>query len=262
MGYCLVERNRRYKILKLALVYVVWDGEEIFTHSYRNMAPLADGVIIVWSRLSNNCQNVGNFDPSRYPNAIAVNHEPNPGKSKQMNERDKRNAGLREAKRLGFTHFLMLDVDEFYDPIEFETEKARFKNDDLHGLVCRVKTYFKKPELTIGYDPATFVPFIHKITPSLHYAMNKRYPFAYDSNGPRIDPTRQLNIKRGVEWSTITMHHYSHVRNDIRVKIENSSANLGRSTLLDDWLNAEEGYHVKMYNRDLVKCENQFNIVL
>ncbi len=92
--------------------------------------------------------------------------------------------------------------------------------------------------------------------------MNKRYPFAYDANGPRIDPTRQLNIKRGVEWSTITMHHYSHVRNDIRVKIENSSANLGRSTLLEDWLNAKEGYLVKMYNRVLEKVPNYFNIQL
>ena len=247
--------------MKLCAIYNIWDGEEIFEHSFENMKPLVDGVIIVWSRLSNNCQNVGGFDPTKY-DAIAVNHEPSIAKSKQSNERDKRNAGLREAKRQGFTHFLMMDVDEFYDPNEFIQAKQRFKNDDLQGLVCRVKIYFKTPELTIGYDPATFVPFIHKLTPSLHYALNKRYPFAYDQNGPRIDPTRQLNINREVEWSDITMHHYSHVRNDIRVKIENSSANLGRSSLLEDWLNAKEGYLVKMYQRTLVSCENQFNIQL
>ena len=250
------------KEIKLVGIYNLWDGEEIFEHSYRNMAPLLDAVIIVWSRLSNSCQSVGCYDPTKYPNAIHINHEPSPGKGKQSNERDKRNAGLREAKRLGFTHFLMLDCDEFYEPIEFVKEIDRFKDPDLHGLVCRVKTYFKNPSLTIGYDPVTYVPFIQKITPSLHYSMNRRYPFAYDSNGPRIDPTRQLNIKRGVEWSTVTMHHYSHVRNDIRVKIENSSANLGRSSLLEDWLNAKEGYLVKMYNRVLVSCDNQFNIQL
>lgn len=249
--------------IKIVLVYNLWDGEEIFEHSYRNMAPLVDAVIIVWSRLSNNCQNMGCFDPSKYPNAILVNHEPSPAKTKQNNERDKRNAGLREAKRHNFTHFLMMDCDEFYDPIEFEIEKKRFKRDSLNGLVCKVRTYFKSPSLTIGDDPVTFVPFIHKLTPSLHYAMNKRYPFAYDKNGGgRIDPTRQLNVKHGVEWSDITMHHYSHVRNDIRVKIENSSANLGRSSLLEDWLNAKEGYFVKMYQRTLVSCENQFNIQL
>lgn len=247
---------------KLCLIYNIWDGEEIFKHSYQNMAHLADGVIIVWSRLSNNCQNVGCYEPSDYPNATHVNHEPSPAKTKQANERDKRNAGLREAKRQGFTHFLMLDVDEFYNPEEFLMEKHRIEKNNLEGLVCRVKTYFKRPDLTIGYDPATRVPFIHKLHPSLHYGMNKRYPFAYDQNGCRIDPTRQLNIKQGVEWSDITMHHYSHVRNDIRVKIENSSANLGRSSLLEDWLNAKEGYLCKMYNRVLVKCDNQFNIQL
>lgn len=248
--------------MKLVAIYILFDGEEIFEHSYRNIEPLVDDVIIVWSRLSNSCQSVGCYDPLKYPNAIHVNHEPSIGKIKQANERDKRNAGLREAKRQNFTHFLMMDVDEFYDPQEFLMEKHRIEHKNLEGLVCRVKTYFKTPSLTIGYDPNTYVPFIHKLTPSLHYGMNKRYPFAYDKNGPRIDPTRQLNIKRGVEWSDITMHHYSHVRNDIRVKIENSSANLGRSTLLEDWLNAKEGYFVKMYQRTLVSCENQFNIQL
>lgn len=249
--------------MKICAIYIVFDGEEIFEHSYRNIAPLVDDVIVVWSRLSNSCQSVGCYDPLKYPKAIHVNHEPSIGKIKQANERDKRNAGLREAKRRGFTHFLMCDVDEFYEPQEFLMEKHRIAhNKNLEGLVCRVKTYFKSPELTIGYDPVTYVPFIHKLTPSLHYGMNKRYPFAYDANGPRIDPTRQLNIKRGVEWSDITMHHYSHVRNDIRVKIANSSANLGRSTLLEDWLNAKEGYFVKMYQRTLVSCENQFNIQL
>lgn len=251
--------------MNLVAIYNIWDGVEIFEHSYRNIRPLVDSVIIVWSRLSNNCQNTGNYDPSKYPGAIHVNHEPSPAKTKQHNERDKRNEGLREAKRHSFTHFLMLDVDEFYDPEEFLFEKAKFdakRKDELLGLVCNVKTYFKRPDLTIGYDPSTRVPFIHKLMPSLHYGMNKRYPFAYDAGGARIDPTRQLNIKRGVEWSDITMHHYSHVRNDIRVKIENSSANLGRSTLLEDWLNAKEGYRVKMYDRVLEKCDNQFNIQL
>lgn len=248
--------------MKLCLIWILWDGEEVFEHSYRNMAPLADATIIVWSRLSNNCQSVGGYDPKKYPNAIHVNHEPSMGKTKHENEKDKRNAGLREAKRHNFTHFLMMDCDEFYDPHEFIEAKRLIEKKNLEGLVCRVKTYFKSPELTIGYDPSTRVPFIHKLTPSLHYGMNKRYPFAYDNGGARIDPTRQLNIKRGVEWSDITMHHYSHVRNDIRVKIENSSANLGRSSLLEDWLNAKEGYLCKMYNRVLVKCENQFNIQL
>ena len=123
--------------MKLVLIYIAWDGDEILEHSYRNMRPLVDDIIIVWSRLSNSCANVGNFDPSKYK-CISVNHEPSPGKSKQMNERDKRNAGLREAKRQGFTHFLMADCDEFYVPEEFLREKERFEDNngnELQGIV-------------------------------------------------------------------------------------------------------------------------------
>lgn len=246
--------------MKLCAIFNVWDGEEIFKYSFENIRPLVDDVIIVWSRLSNSCQSIGGFDPTKYK-AIYVNHEPNIGRTKHDNERDKRNAGLREAKRQGFTHFIMMDIDEFYDHDEFISDKERIKKDNLNGLVCQVKLYFKRPDLTLGLDPSTRVPHIQKIVPSLHFAMNKRYPFAYDDKGGcRIDPTRQTNIKNGVEWSKSTMHHYSHVRDDIRIKIENSSANLSRSSLLDDWLNAKEGYFVKMYNRELVSCENKFNI--
>ena len=248
--------------MKIVAIFNIWDGEEIFKHSFENIRPLVDDVIIVWSRLSNSCQIVGNFDPTKYK-AISVNHEPSMGKTKHENERDKRNAGLREAKRRNFTHFIMCDADEFYDPNEFLADKERVEKDDLNGLVCNLQIYFKRPDLTIGLDPTTRVPTIQKLTPSVHFAPNKRYPFAYDERGGcRIDPTRQLNTKDKVEWSETIMHHYSHVRDDIRVKIASSSANLGRSSLLEDWTNAEEGYFVKMYQRTLVKCENQFNIQL
>lgn len=244
--------------IKLCAIFVIWDGEEIFKHAYRCILPLVDDVIIVWSRVSN-AGNEGDFDPTRYP-GIHVNFEPEPIKQRQINERNKRNAGLREAKRHNFTHFLMMDCDEFYDPNEFLAEKERIVRNNLNGLVCRVKTYIKSPELTVGYDPSTRVPFIHKLHSSIHYCLNRRYPFAYDANGPRIDPTRQLNINNGIEWSDITMHHYSHVRKDIRIKIANSSANLGRSSLLEDWMNAKEGYFCKLYNKPIERCENRFNI--
>ena len=39
------------------------------------------------------------------------------------NERNKRNFGLQKAKELGYTHFLMMDADEFYEPSEFLKEK-------------------------------------------------------------------------------------------------------------------------------------------
>ncbi len=155
----------------------------------------------------------------------------------------------------------MLDSDEVYDPKEFRLEKARIENGDFQGTVCRLKTYFKSPTLTIGYD-TTLVPFIHKITPELKFEWNRAYPYAWEGNNIRIDPTRQLNITSGVEMSEIVMFHYSWIRSDIKKKIRNSTArqNIERSTILEDYKNAEEGYFCKFYGKILIKEQNIFNI--
>lgn len=245
--------------MKLAAVYICWDGEELLPYSIANILPLVDDIIIVWSRKSNKGE-IGNFNPEQFKYHL-VNHEPDLSLTPHDNERAKRNAGLDEAKRLGFTHFLMLDCDEFYDHAQFKAAKQKIIERRLNGLICDVQVFFGSPELTIGKDPATRVPFIHRIFPNLKFKQSRHYPFAYDKNGCRIDPTRQLNVKTGVEFDKdLTMLHYSWVRKDIRIKVRNSSANLARSSCLEDVKNAREGYFCKMYQRELVRCENKFNI--
>jgi hypothetical protein len=58
------------------------------------------------------------------------------------------------------------------------------------------------------------------------------------------------------------MHHYSYVRKDINLKIENSSANLKRSRhiIYEELVNAKPGYLSKLYHQELKECENYFNI--
>lgn len=243
----------------ITLIYVAWDYE-FLRESIENLRPVVDDVIIVWSKMSNR-GNAGTFDADDWRDCILLNYEPTVSKGCHYNERAKRNLGLLEAKKRGFSHFLMMDCDEFYDAEHFARERDRMYESDLNGLVCGLMVYFKEPTLTIGPDPATRVPFIHRILRSLEFRTNKKYPFAYDENGPRIDPTRQMNIDKRVEWSPIIMHHYSWVRKNIMDKINNSSANLkGNPYILDDFNNAKEGYFVKMYQRTLTRCENHFNL--
>jgi hypothetical protein len=87
-------------------------------------------------------------------------------------------------------------------------------------------------------------------------------PFAYEKGAIFIDPTRQLNIHSGVKWSGIMMHHFSYLRKDLRKKIRNSTAakNLAKSTVIEDYQNAKEGYFCKMYGATLNKCDNLFNM--
>jgi len=254
--------------MKLCAIYNVWDDWDLFEHSYKNIAPLVDGVIIVGSSISNFGEE--SRIPAHIERRTSYVFNPKVGQEARSNETAKRNYGLQIAREKGYTHFLMMDADEFYEPEEFLREKKRFENPKLMGLVCRVKCYFKSPELTIGYD-TTLVPFIHKITPTIQHEFNKNYPFAWTfvdgvpfthTKKIRIDPTRSLNINDDVEWSDITMHHYSWVRKDIKKKIRNSTArqNIERSSIVTDYVNGKEGYFCQFYGKTLEKSPNVFGL--
>lgn len=257
--------------MRLAAIFCVWDDWDLLDQALENIRPCVDGVVVIGSKYSN----FGEHSPipERYSVGGLVDGpysilcwEPDPKKPPQENETAKRNYGLELARKAGFTHFVMMDADEFYDRDEFMGERQKFKfNPDLQGMVCRIETYFGGPELTIG-DEGTLVPFIHKITPGLRHEFNRRYPFAW-SGGLRnrrihIDPTRSLNIYSGVEMSEIKMHHYSWVRKDFAKKIRNSTAraNLEKSSIMQDLALAKEGYYVNFYGKVLRRVPNYFNI--
>lgn len=246
--------------MKLAAIYNVWDDWDLFYESNRCIRPLVDGTILVYSTKSNSGEEC---TPSFNIDGFGFQYEPNLNLPPAQNERAKRNYGLQKARELGYTHFLMMDADEFYEPNEFLKEKERILKNDITGTVCRTKVYFREPTLTVGYD-VTLVPFIHKITPDLCFTWNTKYPYAFE--GPRreirIDPTRQMNINSGVEWSDITMHHMSWVRSDVRKKIRNSTArqNIEKSTIVRDYANSKEGYYCEFYRAKIESCENLFNL--
>lgn len=241
--------------MKLAAIYNVWHDWDLLEYSLKNIRPLVDGVIIVASERSN----YGETSP--IPKTPDIYQREPQFRDARNSETDKRNYGLKIAREQGYTHFLTMDSDEFYEPEPFLKEKERFLNPDLKGLVCQCQTYFKSPKLTIGLD-RTLVPFIHELTPTIRHEFNKRYPFAWDSSGIRIDPTRSLNINGGVERSDLIMHHYSWVRKDYQVKIRNSTArnNIQRSTVLNDLLLAKEGAYVEFYQRHLQRSTVDFGI--
>lgn len=246
--------------MKLAAIFCVWHDWDMLTYAVDNIRPVVDRVIIVGSEYSN----YGDKSeiPPWFVNYELIRFEPTEGLPPMINETDKRNMGLNFARMEGYTHFIMLDADEFYDRKQFTIEKQRLiDNPDLAGLVCASRVYFKSPSLTVGLD-TTRVPFIHKITPTLKHTFNSLYPFAWEGKNIRIDPTRSLNINSGVEWSPIIMEHYSWCRKDIEIKIRNSTAraNIERSTFRKDFALAKEGYFVEYYGKTLIRASVDFNI--
>lgn len=255
--------------MRLVAIINSWDDFEWLKICIENIRPLVDGIIVVISYTSNFGENRQGPDGSTYefdPGKPIFFRQCNPLKTLSVrdNETRKRNFGLDFARALGrYTHFLMLDTDEMYDPAEFLKAKELFKNPDLNGLVCPLRVYFRSP--TLWCEDITLVPFIHKLTPTIRHEFNRRYPFAWDGPQIRIDPTRSLNINSGVEFTKeVTMHHMSWVRKDFEKKIRNSTAraNLERSTIREDLANAKPGYFCKFYQRQLKECENRFNIHL
>lgn len=254
--------------MKLFALFTIWGDPELFHHAAESIRPLVDDGIVVYSTISN----FGEIaePPQNFHGFGSWNFDPDLKKTPRENETDKRNLALKVAREWGATNFIMLDEDEFYQPDEFLKEKKRIEDNNLAGLVCRVKCYFRLPTLTIGYD-TTLIPFIHKLTPDLKFEFNRNYPFAWtDTNGVpftpgkriRIDPTRSMNITSGVEWSEITMHHMSWVRKDIKKKIRNSTArqNIEKSTIVSDYINAKAGYFCNFYGKVLEECPNVFGI--
>lgn len=246
--------------MRLCAIFVCWNDWDLLEHSVKNMRPLVDGIIIVGSHKSNYGE-VSEI-PEKWINPDLIQFEPKEGLNPMGNETSKRNHGLHVARLRGYTHFIMMDADEFYNPVDFLKEKQKFiDNPNLLGLVCATQVYFKSPTLTIGLD-TTLVPFIHKITDGLHHRFNHSFPFAWIDGKIRIDPTRSLNISSGVEWSGIVMHHYSWYRKDYAKKIRNSTAraNIERSTILEDLENAKPGYFCKFYQKTLHEVPNYFGL--
>jgi hypothetical protein len=243
--------------MKLVAIINFWDGEEILPHAVRQWHKLGVDVIIVYSNTSNYRtikNNSALLSKPEYKDCQLFKCEPLDSLQPVDNERRKRNFGLEKAKELKYTHFITADADELYESVDVDPEAS--------GTVVPCQTYFKTSGLTIGLD-VTLVPFVHKITPTIAHAWNRTYPYAFDANGIRIDPSRQLNINSGVHFRhDIVMHHFSWIRNNYNSKIENSTArnNIRRSTILMDIEHAKPGYFCKFYQKTLHEAPNLFGI--
>lgn len=243
--------------MRIVAIINFWDGHEVLPHAVKQWHKLNVDVIIVYSNTSNYRMirnNTALLTKPEYKDCILFKCEPLDSLQPVDNERRKRNYGLEKAKEMGFTHFITSDADELYESVDVDLDAA--------GTVVGCQTYFKSPTLTIGLD-VTLVPFVHKITPTISHAWNRTYPYAFDINGIRIDPSRQLNINSGVQFRhDIVLHHMSWIRDNYDSKIENSTArnNIRRSTVLSDLEHAKPGYFCRFYQKTLTEAPNLFGI--
>lgn len=254
--------------MKLASIINVWaDCVELLPFCIKNHLQFCDGVIVIWSQTSNH----GVKNDAVFEYILANGHdsrvefvqlEPMKNVKPLVNETRKRNHGIDIARRKGFTHFIIADADEMYIPEEVEQEKKRFNNPSLNGLVCGMFVFVKSPLLWA--DTHTRVAFIQKITKDVSVGMFKEFPFAYEGKKAFIDPSRRISHRKGIEFSEIMMHHFSYIRKNIDLKIDNSSAKLKRSRqiIYDELRYAKPGYVSRLYHQPLQECLNYFDICI
>ncbi len=248
--------------MNLCAIYNAWsDCTDLLHKSVDNILPVVDGVIIVWSNNSNRNQALPFIFAHKSPKVDMFHIEPLPYFDPARNETMKRNAGIEHARKAGYTHFLMMDSDEFYFQDDVSRERIRVEENDLNGLVCALRVYIKEP--TLWCEDHTLVPFIQKLTKGVMVGDFKTYPFAYDKNRhAHIDPTRRPSHRDKIEWSGVIMHHMSYVRKNMDLKIDNSTANLkmSRQIIYDEMKNAKPGYVSQLYHKELQECPDWFKI--
>ena len=275
------------KKMKLGIAYNIFDGEELLEASLKSVRDAADYICVVYQlksyygenaapnlqMLLNDLKNKGLIDEIYLYEKDFSKHNNN----KKIFEREKRDIGLNLCKKANCTHFMSMDVDEFYDSEQINYTKNFIINNNINSSACSIYEYLKYPEyrLVNDYTFTTqklynfYVPFIMKIH---KYAQRHG-----DTFQTYADPTRALNGDEKFYLfpvQDVVMHHMCTIRKDLDKKYNNSTFIDGGKKYIDkiseikqDVLNWQpENYRIGnteyyLFNdKILEKVENKFNI--
>lgn len=248
-----------FKNPKLGVSYSVWDGEELLEQSIKQIRSVVDYVNVVWQKVSwygKPCNPDLEDLLLRLKSDGLIDEliffDPDLSINPSYNEVNKRNIGLRAARRAGCTHFMTMDTDEFYDTEQFQKAYDDIVLRNLSHTACNILTYIS-PDLRKRDPENFFVSFICKIN------RKEKFRLSCLRNGVPVllDPTRQIPIKNSSRicmLGDIVMHHMKGVRKDIMKKIDNSSMAQtphGRQQLYDEMILKQDEY---------IRVKNQFRI--
>jgi hypothetical protein len=229
---------------KLGAVYIVFDGIELLEKSILQIRKHVDYVNVIYQKVSwfnkpikpedlkilNSLTSLKLIDELTEFTAFKprLDYSNNSIKESKKYETLKRQKGLLNCLKVGCTHHICMDVDEFYISSEFESAKKIIYSDNIDYSACKYINYVT-PNLHRGLGEM-HVPFICKINNS-------------SSHGPsfitRVDSTRGITTKNILiskkiifSPSIIKMHHMETVRINLYSKYESTSRlNLDRGRL-------------------------------
>jgi hypothetical protein len=228
--------------MRLAVAFNIFDGTELLDLAVKNIRPCVDTLIAVYQRTSN----YGNPIDTDFPallQAIGFHHiveyTPALNQSPHFNECKKRNIGMDIAKQVGCDAFMTMDCDELYNLSEFKRAFSEFERSGFDATACMMQTYYHSSEWVYAEPETYYVPLFYRLdnNPARIFKEYIQWPMT-------CDPTRKLQSRNVLAFprSTIQMHHYSYVRNDIRLKLINSSALRNYKQRVDEIVEAYENW--------------------
>jgi hypothetical protein len=210
--------------MKLAVAYNIFDGVENLENSVLNIQPVTDILIGVYQTISN----YGNIIEKNIPALLnrlgfhyIIEYIPDLTKTPHFNEIAKRNIGLEIARQNGCEMFMTMDCDEMYSIAELKRAKNEFERSGCDASACMMQTYYGNNRMVYAEPETYYVTLFFKTDTKDIRKFKEFVQFPV-----LADPTRKLPSNKVLVFprSTIQMHHYSYVRDDIRMKLINSSA--------------------------------------
>jgi hypothetical protein len=256
--------------MKLGVSYNLFDGEELLEGSIKQIRQHVDYVSVVYQKISNfgnpcNSELIPLLEKLKSDGLIdeLFEYSPKVNKGGHFNEMQKRNIGLALSQGANCTHHMSMDSDEYYLSSEFESLKKIIIEGDYDSSYCQMQSYYKSFDYVLDPPETYYVSLFFKIKHDSNFILMAPSPVL-------VDPTRRMapnNKPIVLGREKIQMHHMSFVRNDISVKLKNSSANVSFmdkiSTITNYYNNWTYPNKVMWASGELLnvkKVENLFNV--
>lgn len=269
--------------MKLGVSYNVFDGIELLESSIRQIRPFVDIIHVAYQMSSWFGKPIAKEDIEILQELLKkklidklevfINFKivSNSTKSNisitKTYETKKRQFGLSYCLSKECTHFMSMDVDEYYLPDQFKEAKEYIISKDLSSTTCRFINYVNLPIYHRGYSPH-YVPFICKINKSSKIGT----PFFVP-----CDNTRGItdNLKKTHIFSpnVLTMHHMETIRKNLFRKYESTTRSIFKREKItelikniqsikskENILNFNKIIFPSLGNQTIYEVENKFNI--
>lgn len=211
--------------MKISASYNYFNGDEHLIPSLKLMRLCVDHISVVCQKVSNAGEPITSFALDALHSAEELKlideiifFEPDLNLPRNGNELSKRKIGLDIARSVNATHFLSVDADEFYRPLEFNIAKGLIQR---HGWMSTSVSTFLHVRSPIWRAPdVTCCCFITEI--AIDTEIGTEF-FPRDN----VDPTRRMTASatnhHHFESNVIAMYHMNLVRRDLDQKLRNST---------------------------------------